>query len=429
MNPLVDNMVADLRAWSSDLLEVGLGEAMTVHAGYGRAGSIATILFSVDMLINLVPNLLAELEMNEDTGQVRESYTRVPTRARLSRRPNDYRMTPSGVIPMRWMRTEPVFEYDFKSLAWLLHLLEVQSAQIAKTRNRTEKQVDEALRSRRGSSQWARSEAESLQGILKSLKIAEVHVRNAKEAVHRATEWRLHPSQSMPAPYPSSPAWQTLRRQAPRLLRPEALLPEHVRSLLGGTVQMADVPYLYQRWVGVKIVEALHRLGWAVEADPVGPIFLGGVLPFRNRGHGFDLWVEPRLSRTLRHPSRFRCARGEDITPDYVFVTPGPGGPDAFVLDATMATEESALLEKGRYLELMELSYFVTLAGCPVLRRPRISWSAAPLRSSHSKLHSDDGRMGSVPMHPESWSPAPLEAWLADVAKHALAWSLAKRVS
>jgi hypothetical protein len=164
-----------------------------------------------------------------------------------------------------------------------------------------------------------------------------------------------------------------------------------------------------------------------MRGDPVGAIFLGGLITFQLEGHTLDLWLEPRLERRAVHACGFRCIHGEDITPDFLFITPGPGGPEAFILDATLVTAPEGLVAKGRYLDLIELNNFVRVGGCPVRRRPRLAWAAAPLMASHGKVLRQDGAIGAIPMNPADWNDQPLREWLSDIARHAFAWSLVEK--
>ncbi|MAG58831.1 MAG: hypothetical protein CMJ83_21285 [Planctomycetes bacterium] len=430
MSDLAERVVDDLRAFSSDLLEVGLSSGVTRRPAIRGEGSSASLLRAIEALTVLVPSLLVELETSEAPTRYVESITHVPTGAALSRRPGDYRLADNDQIrPWRWVRTIPLPEPDPRALRWLLHLLDRQRTRLGETLERTEKRVAEALTARRGRSVWAQSDAFTLRQMLERLKEARSRLHRAIKFVQQSAGSRPIPTPTLPRPFPRSQAWVTLRRMSPRLEDPSAFLPEHVLGLLGSDVVTADLPYLYQRWCGVKIIQALHELGWVVHADPVGAVFLGGLITFHHRGHTIDLWVEPRLDRRSRHPSGFKCVRGEDVTPDYLFITPGAGGPDAFVLDATLVTAPEDLVAKGRYLDLIELKNFVRIAGCPIRRRPRLAWAAAPVFADHGKALRGDGAIGTVPMNPIDWNDRPLFDWLVEVTRHALAWSLVDSAS
>ena len=427
-NDIATQIISDLRAYSSDLLEVGADTAVAARRGTGE-GSNASLLRAIQSLTTLLPRLLVELRTAEAPTRYVENVTPVPTGAKLSRRPADYRLRDGRVLPHRWVRMVPLPTLDPRPLRWLLHLLQQQSSLLDEALERTDKRVSEALAARRGRSEWARSDEQNLRHMVETLKQARASLQRSTVIVRRSAGQRPVPTARPPTPYPATQSWVTLRRLAPRLTDPHGFLPEHVSGLLGGPAVTADLPYLYQRWCAIKIVETLDALGWTVREDPVGAIFLGGLITFQHiGGHTVDLWIEPRLQRQARHPSGFRCARGDDVTPDFLFVTPGASGPDAFVLDATLVTSPEDLVGKGRYLTLIELHNFVRIAGCPIKRYPRLSWAAAPLVAHHGKTLRNDGNIGAVPMHPIHWTDAALREWLLEVTRHALAWSLVERV-
>ncbi len=423
MNDLAERIIDDLKAFSADLLQTGIdtrGRRTRVRG----AGGGASLVHAIDSLTSLVPRLLRELESVEAPTRYVENVTPIPTGATLSRRPADYRVHDGRVMPRRWVKMVPLPESSPRALRWLLYLLDRQRDLLIETQERTEKRVAEALAARRGRSVWAQADESGLRTMVLRLQETRSRLRRAMQSVQRAAGPRPIPTHLAPSPYPPTQAWVTLRRLAPGLIDPQAVLPVHLVGLLDPETAMADLPYLYQRWCGVKIVETLSELGWELRDDPVGAIFLGGLVTFHRRGHSIDLWVEPRLPRKGRHPSGFKCVRGDDVTPDYLFVTPGPGGPDAFVLDATLLTSTQDHVAKGRYLDLIELENLVRIAGCPIKRRPKIAWAAAPIVAYHGKTLRADGAIGTVPMNPLQWHQDPLSEWLADVARHAMAWSL-----
>ena len=209
-----------------------------------------------------------------------------------------------------------------------------------------------------------------------------------------------------------------LRRLADVLQRPQAYLGSHLRHALQQT-SIAALPFLYQRWVGWRLVLALQSMGFRAVNEPIGCLFLGGGIRLRTDDLEMSLWCEPRLLRAA-HPSGLRAATRE-AQPDYVLVFPGQGGRDAFVLDATLASSRTA--QKARYREGIELDAPRTIAGVPVRRRPLRAWAAAPTPTQHCDLHAPDGSVGTIPMLPGRFVDGPLRAWLQDAIEHARAWA------
>jgi hypothetical protein len=270
---------------------------------------------------------------------------------------------------------------------------------------------------------YARSDELALELLLQRLDEAQLVVLRAGDAVRRHVGRNLRPCASPPSPYPDTPAWTSLRRQATFWSSPHSFLPAYVRSMLADAVAAADVPYLYQRWCGLKLLHAFAARGWQAGGDPAGALFLAGCVPFTRGPSRIDLWIEPRLTRRRDHPSGFHCLRGADVTPDFLLVAPGPYGPDCFVLDATKTADEAVLRSKDRYLGLIAASAPGFVAGIPVMRHPVRSWAAAPMHSQHCILYRADGKSGVIPMHPLEWSAKPIDAWVADVIKYSSAWT------
>ncbi len=425
MSDLASRIIDDLRAFSADLLQAGIDERgpRSPSAGASRESSL---LHAIKSLTALVPRLLSELETADTPVRYEETVAATPKGASLSRRPADYQLRGGHVIPRRWVRMTPLPEESSHALRYLLFLLDRQRDALLEVEERSRKRIDEALAARRGSSAWAKADAHRLRALTDGLEETRARLDRSINSVRRRAGARAIATARTPSPYPPTQSWVALRRLAPGLLDPQARLPAHLTGLLNRDAAIADLPYLYQRWCGLKIVEALHDLRWEVQADPVGAIFLGGLITFERDGHSLDLWVEPRLQRSGGHASGFRCARGVDATPDYMFVTPGPGGPDAFILDATLQNAGQDHVAKGRYLDLIELGHLVRVAGCPIKRQPRLAWAAAPILAAHNKTLRADGAIGTVPMNPLRWNAEPIRDWVHDVTRHALAWSLAE---
>ena len=434
MNPFLDRMLADLRSFSSDLLE-GLG-SRSVRRGSGRggpgrqAGTATVVVDAVDRLTRLVPVLLSELEGQED-----EAWSSIsvpvfsPVRAQVSRHPADFRWAEPApgqedgkLVPYRWVRELPAPGQSIPALRWLVSLLGGQDALLSAAVGRISKQVDEARVARRGGSVWAKQDERALDALLTSLSQAGHQLARSRAMVEKTAGARLLPSAQPPAAYPVGTAWQSLRQQARYLADPMSSVSQVVQALIGDRAE-ADVPTLYQRWVGLKLLEAFGRAGWCPLEHPAGALYLGGQITLKKGANEIHVWVEARISRNQPHPSGFFCARGDEAMPDYLVVTPGPGGGvDAFVLDATKTGDDEVLRGKGRYLNLLLGSTPTRVAGVPIARAPMRAWAAAPLARSECVLYGSDGRQGVIPMHPVYFHPEPVNGWIQDIDRHAFAW-------
>lgn len=424
MNPFIQQLVDDLKAFSVELLAPGLHNPQQVPAGLVTVSNTASLLKSIEFLTTLLPKLVDELQTTEASRTVMSHYTSVPKRASLSRRPSDYQEDAQrNLLPARWLTTLPVAEIDIRPLRWLLYLLELQQSALGNLRTRTTKYIDNSLLTQQGSSSYAQSDRATLLDMRARLEEAQTRLEHARLELMRNVHARFSASQSIPHPYPRSPAWTHLRLYAQQLLNPTEYLPSFLHNLLYRTLEIADTPYLYQRWCGVKLLNTLETLGWICYDDPVGALFLGGEIRLNKQDVQISVWVEPRFSKRKPHPSGFFCPAVAETHPDYFIVTPGPHGiDDAFILDPTTSAASDVRHGKGKYLDTIESFEMLTVAGVPVVRNPLRAWSAAPIHTPHCELGDIEGRTGTVPMHPLNWTPQPLSAWVRDIETYALAW-------
>jgi len=417
----VEEIVRALRALSPDLVEAGVAATVAGHADRSTAGSLTVLLRQVETLIRLTPVLADNLEPSESNRE--EQYpTRLPRGARLARTPRSYEMRDGSLLPKEWLRPEPILEADLRPLGFLLYLLETTDQNVADAETRTAKYLEDALPARDVASGFARAEAAALVELRASIRCARSDLARSTHLVKARAGYRLNATPLFPKPYPRLPVWSRLRRLAAQILDPRGALPSSVRHLLALPIHVADVPFLYQRWCGVQLLAALESLGWTVMRERVSPLFLGGPIPLKKDGITIVLWVEPRLTSRGSHPSALYSVRDPEASPDFVLVTPGPGGSDAYVLDPTTSSDPAVRASKSRYLANLAFDELHLVAGNPVLHSPLRAWAAAPIGSRQCVLGSADGRSGTIPMHPVGFDAAPLQSWLGNVEDHALAW-------
>jgi hypothetical protein len=303
-------------------------------------------------------------------------------------------------------------------------VIDARAEALAPVAERRRKWLDEAGRARVGDSRWAREEAQALRAMGASLRRVTHALERARSLVLREIGPRARPRVRPPRPFPSGPAWGALRRLLLAWEGPAAL--GALRGVLCEPVPAADVPFLYQRWCGVKLYQALVDAGLALErGDPVGALLLGGSVALAQGAARLELWVEPRLACSDEHPSGYRCAGRDEgeVTPDFLLVTNGPGGPDAFVLDATKTADEDVLRGKFEYLFKLESVATRFVAGVPTTQRPLRAWAMAPVGGGHCRLEASDGSRGVIPLHPAQYLDGGLRAWAQDVVDHARAWA------
>ena len=424
MNPFLDRVLGDLQSFCNDLVTPGLDRASPKIRHVG--GGIAGVLAAVETFAQLTPTLLSEADGMEREG-FEQQLTRVPARARVTRRPGDYAQSPSGsIVPVRWMRSTPVVEPDPRALAWLLHLCAKLGEKLEFASDRHERMFDKVRAARRGGELWYREERPALAARSRSLQRARTSLQQAEQAVRRYGAPSLRASGRAPRPFPSSPAWRYLRRNLQTILDPAAS-PRRFAAALFGAGEAADLPFLYQRWCGLKLIEAIEEAGFERLEDPMESLLMGGRVAFRDAGQcRIELWIEARMLAGQRHPSGLTCVEGTSATPDFVIVTPGPQGQDSFVVDATMATSADEVELKGSYADRIASYDLSLVAGIPAAQRtPLRAWAMAPYVAPHCRLlgrGDRTGRYGIIPMHPVSWNAAPLAAFLDDLLRHGRTW-------
>ena len=423
-NPLVEAMLRDLRAFAGHLADVGAAPEVSTRARRRGPASVAWLLWAVDNLAGRIPGLAGSLETRLDRVSHEVVAARSPRRARLSRRPGDYVVCDGRLVPDRWERVEEIDVVDRRPLRWLLHLLDLQLEHAEYFDGRIGKYIDEIVQYAVGTSDFARDEVAALRALQADLDTAKHVVQRSRAQVLAASAWSLTPSLNRPNPYPRTPEWSALRFDAELLSEPHCAAAWAASELRGGTAwSMADVPFLYQRWCGLKLVQRMLALGWSTSANVAEALLLGGVISFSRAQASISLWVEPRITSRIIHASGLRTVGHRELSPDLVFVVRGPHGPDAFVLDPTMQTAPSAMEAKGKYLFSLAFDAPQQIAGTPTSRVPRRAWACAPLRSSNCQLFEADGRVGAIPMNPLSYRGDGLMAWIDDLVRWSVAWS------
>jgi len=430
MNPFLQQLVFDLKSFSSELLLPGLHTTQRVSTDMGTVASTTALLKSIDFLAGLMPQLVAELRTTDATHKVMVRYTPSPKRATFSRRGSDYQQDiAKRLLPAHWLSSLPIAELDIRPLRWLVYLLDIQQTALEKVRTRTIKYIDDSLLTQQGLSSYAQNDRATLLNMRSRLDEAQNKLEHARATLMRVVNFKLVPSSHLPHPYPRSSAWLCLRRFARQIIQPKEYLPSFLHNLLYGNVEIADTPYLYQRWCGVKLILTFESLGWICNEDPTGALFLGGEVRLYKARVELSIWIEPRFSRHHAHPSGFVCKEVTETHPDYLIVTPGPNGIDAFILDPTTTADFEIRQGKAKYLDTIESIAMASVAGIPVVRNPLRAWSAAPLHTPHCEIEDSEGRTGTIPMHPLDWTPEPLLNWILDIHGYALAWGTGKQLS
>lgn len=426
MNDFVLAILNDLRAFCSDLLEAGLTRPTTSDTAtrIGGSATFSTIVRRIDAIVRSVPDLIESLDAGESQVHHEISVHRTPAQASMPRSPAAWQRAGTRLLPRFWERVTPLLELDPTPLGYVQFVLDRLTDDFDTVRRRLRRHIEEARLARQGTSRFAREDLDELASLDTRLDRAAVQLSRCSQALHAATAGRVATTDRLPHPFPRSAAWTAFRALADSVLRPEQFLANTIGDLLRDAPAMADLSFLYQRWVGARMVcELRDGFGFQVLTDPTGPLFLGGCVRLRRGPTRIELWSEPRLSRR-DHPSGL-AATGDEVTPDFVLVTPGHGGPDAFVLDATMSHDPTIVERKMRYRERIVFRQVRPQGGVPGRHRPLRAWAATPLAgASHNQLRRPDGSAGVVPMQPDGFLAPPLHSWLRDIVDHADAWQL-----
>lgn len=424
-------VVADLRAVSADLLEPGLAPAAPVGAMGGHGPLLRGLLIAADAFAVLTPRLLSELDLMVDGTSGEWRPTMVPRGARPSTAPHDYVLSNGVALPLRWLRFDAEQRPDSGALRWTLYLCDQLRQQLHTHSLRLGRQLEEALLVRSGESTWAVQDSQTLRALAQDVQQRLVSIRQAEAGIRAVAGRQIFGSDRAPTPYPQQPAWSRLKRLARELLNPEAMLGTMLNDLLAEPIALADVPFLYQRWCGLHLVQAFERLGWKRRGDLTGALFLGGRVELLGVGAGqLTIWIEPRVSRATMPLTGWGCASiGDELTPDFLITCGEAGMRDAFVLDATLATSDEVLNSKSKYRFGIVGIDTLLVAGVPVARRPLRSWAIAPLDSTLCRLNDPEGRTGGVPLHPGRRDLRALDSWVADVSLHAQRQAIGGRTS
>ncbi len=425
MNEFLRRIIEDLRSFAGELLDPGLARM----GGTGIAvpgGSVRALIQRAHQLARLVPRLIVELQQeSDDFGDhwSREDGTM------WSRDPADWVVREARLLPRRLWAPAASATFDTRLVGWVLHVLQVGAELVRAAEARLAKQVDEARQARQldtSESVWADVDERVLHLRSNELAVARAALERCARSIVRHAGRSVAACSMPPARLPAAPVVREFVQAARELVDPQRRLSVVVTELLDGEPDAADIPTLYQRWCGIKLLEEMRGLGWHATGDPVGALFLAGRVELSGGTDRAELWVEPRIHERRNHPCGFRKESAGEVTPDFILIVAGLGGPDAFILDATRTRVEATLRSKGRYRLQLVGNAGTLIAGVPVVRRPVRSWAIAPITGRRCVLLDEPGRIGEglsgvVPLDPAECHTGALRAWLRDVDRHARA--------
>lgn len=335
--------------------------------------------------------------------------------------PLDWQSTAGRWLPTRWQVPAIELERDPVCRRWLIHAAGLAGDFFAARHERILEWVGDAKHARVvGSSEWAAQAEIELDSLSEESSRTLAEARRVGSFIQSADGRRLTASSRPPAPFPREAIWHQLRRHVINLENPRALVPEMVASSLKLPIATCEIPLLYQRWVGIQIVQTLQRQGWTIANDPLGPLWLGGSILAIRDGAELRFDVEQRYVSRASSGADLECVLGETLTPDFTIRFEAPWGHAAWILDATLTQDPEFLFAKQqKYLAGLRMSRARLVAGVPTFARPSRSWVAAPLGGRIPQLTDTDGTTGTFSVDPSQAEHRGLEVWLQD-----LRWSI-----
>lgn len=416
----VSGIVVDLRKYCADLLHQGVVQnaatsSLAVAASPTDLGDLAFARLATREVRRFLGD---QWDVDEVAGL--HDRTPVPVRARAPRDQTGWSMVEGRAIPRYWLRPPLRQTVDPRHVEWLIRLIQEAIDRARRATFRLSDAVRDAKDNIASTSEYAAADIAALERIERgAVATAEAATRLGRElASHRNAARSFRAGRSAPF---NDPAAARLRDLARIATRDEMSFAAGLARVLTPPIPVADLPFLYQRWVGLQLIRAIERAGFSCIGNPRGALFLGGHVRFERENAWVELWLESRLSRSQSHPSGLSTDLAE-ISPDFVIAVPGDMGRDFYVLDATLGTSPERLRDKCDYRKRCHTDVMGAVAGWTVRRRPLRAWAVAPLRQ-RIQLMSEDGSAGALGLRPDNPDFAHLDSWCADAVRHAGAWA------
>lgn len=417
MSDLARALLHDLAAASEHLLDEGLApRAASKAIGAGVRGPLGVTMRLADQFWRTVPRALLELEHQPSVERETVVAVREPRRATPSRRPYDYAEHRGTLAPVMWEARQPELELPTAPLAWLVFGAERLLERLEWHRDVLDRSQAEAVRFREGTV-FGREELAQLEA--RRVALNKIHRRTSVLLLqmYRQSPVPLRPTPRLPYPFPGGGIWRRLRSILRAVTDPSVSLPALAADLQDPDAGGADLAFLYQRWCGLKLVEALERLGLRLLLDPIPPLLLAGPIEFRAAEGTVTLLCEPRLASRKDDLHGLFVTHGES-SPDLVLAANGPAGRVVYVLDPTLSRAPDALRDKAKYLDVLSVRRSRTVAGVHLpATGPDRAWAAAPLRERSCRPADWRGAHGIVPMNPLSFAPEAVTEWARDLLR------------
>lgn len=423
MDTLLNDIVVYLRSKATYLTDTHYENKSSTFYLSGKKTPLFMPGFTeVESFVALLPKLLADLEYETSHSHAKQNVYS-PFKAKPSNKPSDFLYSEGQLIPKLWQRR--VVEINVKPYQWLLGLLKHHLIPYIE---RTFKQVSayevEITSNRSGDSRFAKDDEKRLVAYFNRINRTLLMSKKTAHFIQSTITDKFLLGDSPPMPIPRSPAWSYAVELIRRWYKPELFISENITQLFSNSVEMESLPFLYQRYVGLRIVEALQMSGWInTTKNELIACFIGGAVEFKKEDDCMTLWCEPRLSKS--HPSGFTSAHADlafEQTPDYLLVKHNVNGDlDGYVIDATLISSRDTLLSKAKkYIDVgdrgIQQQKTVKVAGCKAIRKPLRSWIVSPnINQFGSQLLTSDGVFGVIPVNPRNYFSYSLDMFINDI--------------
>lgn len=417
MNLDWDRLQTDLRARAEYLIEVGRDTPSAQGTVVAPLSTLTGSLHAARTLANMTTALIEEATDTDAIDDQHYERTQISVGARAPRSPWAYEQHGDVWAPRHWLRPMLVARHDVPALNWLLGLILEVGAQLQEFEARLELQAAH-IRAETGSfeSVYQAQDLQHLNDYLRNFRRAALGLGQAEGQLRGRLGPQAVPASRPPSPFPTGHRWQLLSRTA-RLWRTPAGMPDHLQRLLGLPLEVVDLPYLYQRWAAVQVLDGLATLGHPARTprDAAWALFMGGEIQLQTYNDTqISVWVEPRITSDP-HPSGLQTTVSDECTPDLVLNVHRHGRVETTILDPTLRTRRDQLVEKSRYLTMLKRQEPRYIAGVAVQNGPRRAWSISPRTTQKCEvIDFVHGSQGIVPLMPGHGNQALMD-FLRDV--------------
>lgn len=408
----IDAVIAELRNAAEFLLE---GDSGGSPRSLEPLRTVGGALEAADYVTGCVPALLERAPRRQSRASIASfevHRTRRSARGRVPRAASGWSRTGTQSIAPKYLEESvPRLSADRESLRWLVWVLDLVDDAVREFAVRVSNRHEELL-SIGGTSHWEELELERFDGLVLRFDMARLQLERARARIRASFPGVLRPSSRPPRPFPVDPNWRALGVRVTHWQQPERQIGGWLKRLIEQPIEQAELPFLYERWCGLQLVESLVSFGFEVEEreSVVWRMFLGGEIGFQRGGHGLALWIEPIIGEGF-HRCGLAVNGGGTRSPDFVLVDARAGGSRWATLDATLSTNAAALTQKGRYRRDLMARERIVVAGVSTLVRPEAAWAICP-SPGPNQLFDLDGSLGAVSLRPGPNCGARLDEWV-----------------